>query len=150
MQIKKILWPTDFSENSNAVLPYVLSLSQRYGAEIYLLYVAEDLSDYGSWYGELTPSHAEKLRQWEIPLAEKKMEQVCRDNLAGCPMFHKRIEVGDPAEKILETAEKEGVDVVVMVTRGRKAQFHFGSVTEKVVKNSPVPVWTARPIKRKQ
>ena len=150
MQIKKILWPTDFSENSNAVLPYVLSLSQRYGAEIYLLYVAEDLSDYGSWYGELTPSHAEKLRQWEIPLAEKKMEQVCRDNLAGCPMFHKRIEVGDPAEKILETAEKEGVDVVVMATRGRKAQFHFGSVTEKVVKNSPVPVWTARPIKRKQ
>ena len=65
-------------------------------------------------------------------------------------MFHKLVLVGDPAEKILETAKKEGVDVVVMATHGRKGRFQFGSVTEKVVKNSPVPVWTVRPFKRKK
>jgi len=150
MEIRKILWPTDFSDNANAALAYVISLTKKYSAEIYLLYVAEDLSDYGSWYGELTPPHAEKLRQWEIPLAEKEMEKVCRDKLAGCPMFHKQIEVGDPADKILETAKKEGIDVIVMATHGRKGHFQFGSVTEKVVKNSQVPVWTVRPIQRKQ
>lgn len=150
MEIRKILWPTDFSDNANAALAYVISLTKKYGAEIYLLYVAEDLSDYGSWYGELAPPHAEKLRQWEIPLAEKEMEKVCREKLAGCPMFHKEIKLGDPAEKILETAQKEGIDVIVMATHGRKGQFQFGSVTEKVVKNSSVPVWTVRPIKGKK
>jgi nucleotide-binding universal stress UspA family protein len=40
-------------------------------------------------------------------------------------------------------------DVVVMATHGRKGRFEFGSVTEKVVKTSPVPVWTVRPFKRK-
>ena len=150
MEIKKILWPTDFSENSNAALPYVLSLTQKYGAEIYLLYVAEDMAGYGTWYGELTPSHIEKLHEWEIPHAEKKMEEVCQKDLAGCPLFHKLVTLGDPAEEILKTVEKEGVDVVVMATHGRKGRFQFGSVTEKIVKNSPVPVWTMRPFKRKK
>ena len=150
MEIKKILWPTDFSENSNAALPYVLSLTQKYGAEIYLLYVAEDMAGYGTWYGELTPSHIEKLHEWEIPRAEKKMEEVCQKDLAGCPLFHKLVTLGDPAEEILKIVEKEGVDVVVMATHGRKGRFQFGSVTEKVVKNSPVPVWTMRPFERKK
>jgi nucleotide-binding universal stress UspA family protein len=121
MEIKKILWPTDFYENSNAALPYVLSLTKKYGAEIYLLYVAEDLAGYGTWYGELTPSHIEKLHEWEIPHAEKKMEVICQKDLAGCPLFQKRVTVGDPAEEILNTVDKEGVDVVVMATHGRGA-----------------------------
>ena len=150
MEIKKILWPTDFSENANVALSYIFSLTEKYGSEIYLLYVAEDLADYGRWYGELTPPHIEEVHKWEILHAEKKMEEVCRKDLAGCPMFYKLLLVGDPAQKILETIEKEGVDVVVMATRGRKGQFPFGSVTEKVVKNSPVPVWTVPPTEGKK
>ena len=150
MEIKKILWPTDFSKNSNAALAYVLSLTKKYGAEIYLLYVAEDLTDHPPWYGELTPEHAETLREWEIPHAEKKMEEICQKDLAGCPMFHKRISLGDPADEILKVIEKEGPDVVIMATRGRRDRFQFGSVTERVVKNSPVPVWTVRPFTRKK
>jgi len=145
MEIKKILWPTDFSDNSNSALGYVQSLSKKYDAEIFLLYVAEDLADYGKWYGELTPDHAQKLRDWEVPLAEKEMDSVCEKELAGCPLFHKVIEVGDPASKILEVADREGVDVIIMATHGRSGQFQFGSVTEKVVKNAKIPVWTTRP-----
>ena len=149
MEIKKILWPTDFSDNSNAALGYVLSLTKKYGSEIYLLYVAEDLTDYRAWYGELDAGHAEKIRDWEIPKAEKAMEHICRTELEGCPMFHKLVLVGNPAQKILETAKKEDIDVIVMATHGRGGQFDIGSVTDKVVKNSPVPVWTVRPIERK-
>ncbi|MDY6950092.1 MAG: universal stress protein [Thermodesulfobacteriota bacterium] len=150
MEINKILWPTDFSENSNAALAYVLSLTTKYGAEIYLLYVAEDLTDYREWYGELGSDHAQKIRDWEIPKAEKAMESICRTELQGCPMFHKLVVVGDPAQKILETAKKEGIDVIVMATHGRSGQFEIGSVTDKIVKNSPVPVWTVRPIQRER
>lgn len=149
MEINKILWPTDFSKNSNAALPYVLSLTKKYGAEIHLLYVARDMADYKNWYGELTPPHIEKLHEWEIPHAEKKMQEICEKDLAGCPMFKRHIAVGDPAEEIMNIIEREGVDLVVMATQGRKGRFHFGSVTEKVVKNSTVPVWTMRPFTRK-
>ena len=85
----------------------------------------------------MTPSHIEELHEWESLKAEKKMEEVCRNDLAGCPMFHKLVLVGDPADKILEIAKKEGVDVVVMSTHGRKGRHEFGSVTEKVFKRSP-------------
>jgi nucleotide-binding universal stress UspA family protein len=152
MEIKRILWPTDLSENSNAALPSVLSLAQQYGAEIHLLYVAEELAHFGSWYGEIEPSAPElspavfeELHKWELPRAEKRMQEICENELVGCPMFVKHAVVGDPTQEILKTIEKEGIDVVVMATKGKKGEFDFGSVAEKVVKNSPVPVWSVRP-----
>ncbi len=145
MKIKKILWPTDFSKNSNVALPYILSLSEKYDAEIYLLYVAQDLANNIPWYGELKPPHIDKLHEWEIPHAEKKMGEICEKELAGCPMFHKKVIIGDPAEEIAKHVEKEGIDVIVMATRGRKGHFPFGSVTNKVMKRSVVPVWTVPP-----
>jgi nucleotide-binding universal stress UspA family protein len=148
MEIKKILWPTDFSENSNAALPYILSLSKKYDAEIHLLSVAEDITDYKEWYGELTSPHAERVREWEVPRAEKKMEEICEKDLAGCPMFHKKVVVGDPAREIVKTIEVEKPDVVIMAIHGRGGHFEIGSVTDKVVRNSPSPVWTVRPFQR--
>jgi len=145
MKIKKILWPTDFSKNSNAALPYVLSLAEKYDAEIYLLYVTQDLANNIPWYGELKPPHIDKLHEWEIPHADKKMEEICEKELAGCPMFHKKVVIGDPAEEIAKLVEKEGIDASVMATRGRTGYFPFGSVTNKVMKRSPVPVWTVPP-----
>ena len=142
MRIKKILWPTDFSKNSNAALDYVLSLSEKYEAEIYLLYVAQDLAQNIPWYGELKPPHIDRLHEWEIPHAEKKMERICREKLAGCPRFRKMVVLGDPAEEIVKLVEDENIDAVVMATRGRGGLFPFGSVTNKVIKKAIVPVWT--------
>ena len=55
--------------------------------------------------------------------------------------------VGYAAEEIITIAEKEGADMIIMGTHGRKGidRILFGSVAEKVVKNSPVPVLTIRP-----
>jgi nucleotide-binding universal stress UspA family protein len=50
--------------------------------------------------------------------------------------------IGDPAQEILKLIDKEKVDMVVMATTGHKGHFRFGSVAEKVVKNSKVPVVT--------
>ena len=142
MEIKKILWPTDFSKNAEFALPYINSLSQKYGAEIHILYVGEDLSHHEAWYGEFETSHIPKIREWEEKAASKKLEDICANHLQGCPRFIKHVKVGDPAQEILRAIEQEKVDVVVMATHGMKGHFPFGSVTEKVVKNSPVPVLT--------
>jgi nucleotide-binding universal stress UspA family protein len=62
--------------------------------------------------------------------------------LNGCPRYIKHIAIGDPAQEILRFIEETEVDMVVMAKRGQKGHFRFGSVSEKVVKNAPVPVVT--------
>ena len=44
MEVNKVLWPTDFSSSAEKALPYVTDLTQKYGAEIHVLYVVEDIA----------------------------------------------------------------------------------------------------------
>jgi len=142
MEVKKILWPTDFSSSAEKALPYVTSLTQKYGAEIHVLYVIEDIAHHEGWYGEFEREKVDKLMEWAHKSAKKRLEQVCEKYLEGCPLYIKHIAIGDPAQEILKLIETEKVDLVVMATRGEKGHFRFGSVAEKIIKNSPVPVTT--------
>jgi len=140
--IKKILWPTDFSENAEKALPIVSSLSEKYQAEVHVLYVIEELGVHEPWYGEFDRSHIEKIHEWEGKKAWERLEEICQSHLNACPNYVRHVAVGDPAQEILELIEKEKVDMVVMATHGRRGNFSFGSVAEKVIKNSPVHVVT--------
>ena len=142
MELKKILWPTDFSNNSEHALPYVTSLGEKYHTEVHVLYVIPELGNHEPWYGEFDRSHIEKIHEWERKTAEKRLNEVCEKYLVGCPLYIRHIAMGDPAQEILKLVEEEKVDMVVMSSHGRKGHFHFGSVAEKVVKESPVPVVT--------
>ena len=142
MEMKKVLWPTDFSKNSEKALPYVQSLSEKYQTEVHVLYVIEELGYHEPWYGEFDYSHIKKIHEWENRKAEERLEQLCNKYLHGCPLYIRHVAIGDPAEEILKLIEKEGLDMVVMASHGRRGRFHFGSVTEKIVKNALVPVVT--------
>jgi nucleotide-binding universal stress UspA family protein len=142
MEVKKILWPTDFSDNSQKALPYVTSLGEKYQTEVHVLYVIPELANHEPWYGEFDQSHIDKIHDWERKKAEKRLNEICEKYLDGCPLYVRHIAMGDPAEEILKLAGKENVDMVVMASHGRKGHFHFGSVAEKVVKNAPVPTIT--------
>jgi nucleotide-binding universal stress UspA family protein len=145
MKITKILWPTDLSRSSSAALPYVLDFAAKYGAEVVLLYVAEDMSGHEPWYGEWGKKHLEEFHRWIMAEATERLDTICREKLQGCPRFQRLVLGGDPAKKILETIESEGIDLVVMTAHGLKGHFPFGSVAEKVVRNAKVPVLMIRP-----
>ena len=142
MQVKKGLGPTDFSANGEKALDYVTSLSEKYQTEVHVLYVIPELAQHESWYGEFEKSRIQKIQEWEEKTANKRLDQVCYTYLKGCPLYVKHIATGDPAEEILKLVRQEKIDMVVMASHGQKGLFHFGSVAEKVVKNSPVPVVT--------
>jgi nucleotide-binding universal stress UspA family protein len=142
VEVKKVLWPTDFSSSAQKALPYVTSLTMQYGAEIHVLYVIEDIAHHESWYGDFDIAHINKLMQWADKSANKRINQICEKYLEGCPMYIKHIAIGDPAQEILKLIDKEKVDMVVMASKGEKGLFGFGSVTDKVLKNSPIPVTT--------
>ena len=107
-----------------------------------MLYVIEDIAHHKGWYGDFDKSHVDKLMDWANKSAEKRLAQICEKYLDGCPLYIKHIAIGDPAKEILKLIEEEGVDMVVMASHGEKGHFRFGSVTEKVLKNSPIPVTT--------
>jgi nucleotide-binding universal stress UspA family protein len=144
MKIEKILWPTDVSENAAIAMPFVQSLSEKYQAEVHVLYVIEAMGPFGAWYGDFERSHAEKekIQEMEREAAERELETICSKNLQGCPLYVRHIAVGEPAGEILKAVEREKMDLVVMASRGRRGRFLFGSVTERVVKHCTVPVLT--------
>ena len=150
VEIKKILFPIDFTENSTKILPYVLSVSEKYDGMIYLLHVVEDLSKWGSGF-HIPQLYQKQYQEEALKGAEKTLDRVCEEQLQSCPNFQKRILSGDPAQEILKTIESEGIDLVIIGTHGRKGLEHvfFGSVAENVVKKSPVPVLTINPYKIK-
>ena len=142
MEIKKILWPTDFSASAQYALDTVSSLSQQYGAEIHVLHVVEDLAHHESWYGKFEEFRMDKLMDWANKVGSKRLTQICEKYLEGCPLYVKHIAIGDPAQEILKLIENEGIDMVVMSSHGEKGHFRFGGVAEKVVKHADVPVVT--------
>jgi len=150
VKIEKILFPVDFTENSSKILPYVLSMSEKYNSMIYLLHVVEDLSKWG--VGSFIPHLSlESFKKDAMEGAEKAMNKVCKSQLKGCPNFQRLIIYGDPAMEILKAVESEKIDMVIMGTHGRKGLGHtfFGSVAENVVKRSDVPVLVVNPHKVK-
>ena len=85
------------------------------------------------------------------------MEKICQERLGSCPLYKKHIVVGDPAKEILRFINEEKIDLVVMATHGHGEEmgekithFPFGSVSEKVVRNSPAPVLAINPFRQQK
>ena len=139
MEIRKILWPTDFSENAAAALPMVTSLAAKYEAEIHILYVLKDYPAVGASYGEYDPNDYAKMKQWEQKFADSRLDEICEKFLNACPLYIRHISVGDPAKEILKLIASEGIDMVVMASRGSESHFDFGSVADRVIKCTDKP-----------
>jgi nucleotide-binding universal stress UspA family protein len=114
VKMDKILFPSELREYSLKILPYVLSLSEKYNSSIYLLHVIDDISKWGGFY---IPHISLDVYQKEaMEAALKFMDKVCEQQMKGCPNFERRICSGDPADEILKTINAEAIDLVVMGT----------------------------------
>jgi len=147
MEIKRILWPTDFSENAAKALPYVTLFSEKFHCEVHVLYVLKKYGEWGAAYGDFRQSDYEKMQEWEQKTAEERLSDICEKFLNTCPLYIRHISVGDPAMEILKLIETENVDIVIMASQGSESHFNFGSVADKIIKSTTVPV-TLIPIQK--
>ena len=143
-EIKKILCAVDLSEISTQVADYSKTLARAFDAEVVVSYVAPSLSQYVGFH--VPPTSIETFVGEIVSGAEKSMDEFLKENFSGV-RARGQVSTGYAAEEILQTAEQEGVDLIVMGTHGRKGidRVLFGSVAEKVVKGADVPVLTLRP-----
>jgi nucleotide-binding universal stress UspA family protein len=141
---KKILFPVDLSEVSPKIAPYVKKMAAKFDSEVHLLFVARILQHFTSIY---VPHPSVSNFEGEIIKgAERKLEEFVEEHFQGFSPKAKVV-LGDAAEEILNYVQPEGIDLVIMGTHGRKGieRIIFGSVAERVVKKSQVPVLTVNP-----
>ena len=139
MLFGKVLCPIDFSEHSLAALEVALKVVQQNDAELYLLNVAPMPAGAAGFQPVPLDSY---------PIVEKdrreQLEKLARERIPAAVRCETLVTSGDPAERVLETARGLGADLIVMGTHGRKGLGHLvlGSVAERVVRESPIPVMT--------
>jgi nucleotide-binding universal stress UspA family protein len=146
-KVQKILFPIDFAEQFESFLPWVSTFVEKFGATLYVVFVAQDLSEFTSFY--VPHSSIQGFQEEALEAAQKKMATVAHESLKRFPKLETRVAVGAPAEKILETVAKEKIDLIIMGTHGRRGleRTIFGSVADKIVQSAPCPVITIRPEK---
>jgi nucleotide-binding universal stress UspA family protein len=144
---KKILFPVDLSEASTKIVPFVKSLADRYGARIHLLFVARVFDYFTSMY--VPHPSVSQFEKEVIEGAEKRLYEFADESFKDVAGTRTQVVAGDPSEEILSYINAHGIHLVVMGTHGRKGldKVIFGSVAERVVKSSPVPVMVVNPFK---
>lgn len=143
--VQNILFPMELSDLSAKIAPWAELMARRFDAEIHALHVIPDPGYWGVAYG-INPSHLDDEPAL-IRKAEDKMEDFCRSQFNEDIKMTVRTVVGDPSEEILRYVDENPVSMVVLGTHGRRGleKAVFGSVADRVVKASPVPVLSVHP-----
>ncbi len=144
MQIKTILFPTDFSNGARAAMDHAVSLARDYKARLILLYVIQDIS-IAEWYIPSSLSVTDLVEDMQRSAA-KEMDKWAAEVSVKVNDVEKLVVRGVPFVEIIKTAKEKDVDLIVIGTHGRTGIDHmlFGSTAEKVVRKAPCPVLTVR------
>jgi nucleotide-binding universal stress UspA family protein len=149
IKLKKILYPTDFSESSLEALKYAVSFARDYQAKLVLMHVvnekifSEGLSlprvEAPEALGQEMAAEAERQLKVLIPAEQRQGLDWELVILSGMPFL-----------EIIRYARANDVDLIVIGTHGRSGIEHimFGSTAEKVVRKAPCPVLSVRPASR--
>lgn len=142
---RRILVPHDFSEHATRALKLAADLAAQPKGKVRVLHAIPPFYP----VTDLAPA---ELTAWVPPpdlIASEKarLEKVVARTVKGeqAPAVECQVVIGDPYQRIMDAAE--GMDAIVMSTHGRTGLAHLliGSVAEKVVRHSRIPVLTLRP-----
>jgi nucleotide-binding universal stress UspA family protein len=144
MDIKRILFPTDFSEGSSVALDYAIDMAKRYNAKLYLLHVIYDVAKAAGWY--VPHVSVDEMYKDLEKAAQKEIERFGLEELRSHKDIERHVIKGIPHEAIVKFAEENKIDLIVMGTYGRKGvgRILFGSTAAQVVRFAPCPVLTVR------
>lgn len=143
--LKKIVIPTDFSEYSLGVIGHLRMLSLPTDVRILFLHVLSEnilVEPYLDMYlNEETTAYSRKEEAVEY------LHLLAGERLSGYRRVDCIVRRGDPAGEIVQLAEHDNAGLIMMATHGRTGLSHIfmGSVAEKVVRTSHVPVLTVKP-----
>ena len=140
---KKVLFCTDFSKNSDCAFDYAFGIAKRDEGMLYIFHVIPQTPQQYRFERHLTKK---KLEQIKATLDEDR-ERMFNEKYLRFIKDKAKVKVvtttGTEDEKILEFVAKEKIDIIVLGTHGRTGIEHMflGSVADKVIRRSPIPVF---------
>jgi nucleotide-binding universal stress UspA family protein len=143
---KKLLVAFDGSDDSGKALEIALELSKKFGSEVHLLTIIEQLPHYAATIGEVKEALAEITKE-----IEKQQTLVCEEARDQGVEIQCRILPGHEVEAIITYAQKGEFDVLLLGRKGRSAILHTrsGSTAVQIVTHAPCTVILAQ-AKRKR
>jgi len=140
IQLKNIIFATDFSPAASAALPFAGSIAKHFGSNLFAVH-ARTPENYALPATEVWPIANEQL---EKETASLKTE--LQENYSSIPAEIITVE-GGVVTVIDTTAKEKNADLVVLGTNGRRGigKFFLGSVAEEVLRKAPCPVLTVGP-----
>jgi universal stress protein A len=145
ISIKRILFPTDFSEPAKEAQQYAMALTGRFGAELHLLHVVPVMipfPDAASPY--VLP---EREMQLQVDAADKRLANELDSAWAEQHVVVHSAVMGLAVDEILNYVKEHEIDLIVLGTHGHTglARLLIGSVAEKLVRVASCPVLTVHP-----
>ena len=149
LEIKKILYATDLSKNSSFAFLYATDMARRHNAKIVMLHAIEPIPAYAAAYTGITDELKRKQQEETVEEIRTRLGDFCRKAEAQigppCVDLVSKILVprGHPPEEILNAADKEGCDTIVLGTHGKGFLAHtfLGSVSSAVLNRTQKPVF---------
>jgi len=146
-----ILFPTDFSKSSEAIIPHVVGLASAFNAKVWLLSVVPSLADFHgvseNYFGPLSEAAFVSLDSDRKLLEADRLQRLERLQKQCFRPVESEICVKSAgvAESIVDYAGEIKADLIMMPTHGlgQRRRFLIGSVTAKVLHDASCPVWTS-------
>ncbi|MBR0472590.1 MAG: universal stress protein [Methanosphaera sp.] len=141
---KRILLTSDGSKNAEAAIKHALQIASDEKAELVLLHVVDrrhltniQKEDYGKY--KTVEEYSEKV----LNEFEEKVLKVAEIQEQSNVKIRKMALSGKPCDVIIDLCKKENIDMIVISNSGKGAvdRFLLGSVTEKIIREAPVPVF---------
>ena len=167
VDVKKILYATDLSENARYAFAYAVSLADLYNASITFIHVLSEIPDLldKNVIGYISEDRWEEIKSQHVEEAREAIIGKRRDHLAIKDALHQFSENlkesrdgegfitddiivvrGNPVEEILKYSEEKNCDLIVMGTHGHGTleDVMLGSTARRVIRRSKIPVLVVR------
>ena len=142
LEVKNILVPVDFSDNSLAALQYAMRFAVRFGAALRVIHVIEP------------PTFMSNIQNVPLTLSNeavaakthKELESLIASQVPDSINSTKVVRRGVPYDEIVSEARRSSADLIIIATRGYSGLKHavMGSTAERVVRHAPCPVLVVR------
>ena len=142
---KKILYPIALTDVSPVVAPFVVTMAKKFDAEVHLLHVLRRFDWYVDTYVAESPEPdfkriASDFESQLLAQARQKLDAFIKRHFNDVHIAKAAVVSGSNYKEIIQYAESENIDLIIMGTGTTLQKVMFGAVAEKVSRLSSVPV----------
>jgi universal stress protein A len=140
--VKRILVVSSMTKSSRKAIHYGVSLSKKYGTELYVLHVIYHPFGFDLQGWNLPIPSLEEEYKRTIKEAKEELDAVINQEKKKGMSIKEMIREGEPIKEILKVIKEEDINLIIMVAHSewRLEHFLFGRIKEEIIRKMPCSV----------